>query len=180
MEENTQKFRNQASCLNMKGASYNDIRNPSLTSLSPALSSQFTVIGDSERLQQIIWNLLSNAIKFTSQGGHVEVRLSVVKHKESLRDLNSQFPLSYVQIQVSDTGIGICPDFLPYVFDRFRQADSSTTRSFGGLGLGLAIVSHLVELHGGIVSVESPVKDKVLLLQSSYPFWVRKMRKTGR
>ncbi|KAF3890746.1 PAS domain S-box protein [Tolypothrix bouteillei VB521301] len=159
-EENTQKFRNQASCLNMKGASYNDIRNPSLTSLSPALSSQFTVIGDSERLQQIIWNLLSNAIKFTSQGGHVEVRLSVVKHKESLRDLNSQFPLSYVQIQVSDTGIGICPDFLPYVFDRFRQADSSTTRSFGGLGLGLAIVSHLVELHGGIVSVESPGKGQ--------------------
>ncbi|GAA6618875.1 PAS domain S-box protein [Scytonema sp. NUACC26] len=114
------------------------------------------IVGDSERLQQIIWNLLSNAIKFTPQGGRVEIRLKLTRDEESLHHSNSQFPLSYAQIQVSDTGIGITPDFLPYVFDRFRQADSSTTRSYGGLGLGLAIVSHLVELHGGSVRVDSP------------------------
>ncbi|KYC36467.1 ATPase [Scytonema hofmannii PCC 7110] len=118
-------------------------------------TGDWDVVGDSERLQQIVWNLLSNAIKFTPQGGCVEVRLSVTRHKKSSLHANSQFPLSYAQIQVSDTGIGINPDFLPYVFDRFRQADSSTTRSYGGLGLGLAIVSHLVELHGGSVRVES-------------------------
>lgn len=99
------------------------------------------VIGDPDRLQQIVWNLLSNAIKFTPEEGKVEVRL------ESVGD--------EVQIQIIDSGIGIAPDFLPYVFDRFRQADSSTTRSYGGLGLGLAIVRHLVELHGGKVGAEN-------------------------
>ena len=99
------------------------------------------VIGDSDRLQQIVWNLLSNAIKFTPQEGKVEVRL------ESVGD--------EAQIQIIDSGIGIAPDFLPYVFDRFRQADSSTTRSYGGLGLGLAIVRHLVEQHGGKVYAEN-------------------------
>ncbi|MEG4284118.1 response regulator [Microcoleus sp. A006_D1] len=99
------------------------------------------VIGDSDRLQQIVWNLLSNAIKFTPQEGKVEVRL------ESVGD--------EAQIQIIDNGIGIAPDFLPYVFDRFRQADSSTTRSYGGLGLGLAIVRHLVEQHGGKVCAEN-------------------------
>lgn len=99
------------------------------------------VIGDFDRLQQIVWNLLSNAIKFTPQEGKVEVRL------ESVGD--------EAQIQIIDSGIGIAPDFLPYVFDRFRQADSSTTRSYGGLGLGLAIVRHLVELHGGKVDAEN-------------------------
>lgn len=99
------------------------------------------VIGDFDRLQQIVWNLLSNAIKFTPQDGKVEVRL------ESVGD--------EAQIQIIDSGIGIAPDFLPYVFDRFRQADSSTTRSYGGLGLGLAIVRHLVELHGGKVGAEN-------------------------
>jgi CheY-like chemotaxis protein/two-component sensor histidine kinase len=100
-----------------------------------------TVLGDPDRLQQVIWNLLSNAVKFTPRGGYVEVRLERLD--------------SYIQIQVSDTGRGIEPDFLPYVFDRFRQADSSATRSFGGLGLGMAIVRHLVELHGGTVKAES-------------------------
>ena len=99
------------------------------------------VIGDPDRLQQIVWNLLSNAIKFTPEEGKVEVRL------ESVGD--------EVQIQIIDSGIGIAPNFLPYVFDRFRQADSSTTRSYGGLGLGLAIVRHLVELHGGKVGAEN-------------------------
>jgi PAS domain S-box-containing protein len=99
------------------------------------------VIGDSDRLQQIVWNLLSNAIKFTPEEGKVEVRL------ESVGD--------EAQIQIIDSGIGIEPDFLPYVFDRFRQADSSTTRSYGGLGLGLAIVRHLVEQHGGKVYAEN-------------------------
>lgn len=100
------------------------------------------VSGDSIRLQQIVWNLLSNAVKFTPTGGQVTVQLEQV---------NDQ-----AQITVRDTGKGIAPDFLPYVFDYFRQADSATTRKFGGLGLGLAIVRHLVELHGGTVQVESP------------------------
>lgn len=99
------------------------------------------VLGDIDRLQQIVWNLLSNAIKFTPEEGKVEVRLELVGDQ--------------AQIQVIDSGIGIAPDFLPYVFDRFRQADSSTTRSYGGLGLGLAIVRHLVEQHGGKVGAEN-------------------------
>ncbi|MEJ6480828.1 PAS domain S-box protein [Nostoc punctiforme UO1] len=99
------------------------------------------VLGDSDRLQQVMWNLLSNAVKFTPTEGRVEVRLEQV-------GLDAQ-------IQVIDTGKGIIPEFLPYVFDYFRQADAKTTRVFGGLGLGLAIVRHLVELHGGTVQAES-------------------------
>ncbi|MBG1262084.1 PAS domain S-box protein [Nostoc commune] len=118
-------------------------------------NSQFLVSGDFERLQQIIWNLLSNAIKFTPPGGRVEVQLSVVTGPEK-----QQITDKYAQIQVIDTGIGISPDFLPYVFDRFRQADSSSTRSYGGLGLGLAIVRNLVELHGGTVYANSPGKEQ--------------------
>ncbi|AVH71201.1 hybrid sensor histidine kinase/response regulator [Nostoc sp. 'Lobaria pulmonaria (5183) cyanobiont'] len=108
------------------------------------------VLGDSGRLQQVIWNLLSNAIKFTSQGGRVEVRL------ESIKDEVDTHPAEYTQITISDTGRGISGDFLPYVFDYFRQADGTTTRKFGGLGLGLAIVRNLVELHGGTVQAASP------------------------
>jgi signal transduction histidine kinase len=100
------------------------------------------VFGDSTRLQQVVWNLLSNAVKFTPNGGQVEITLEQIA--------------SEAQIQVSDTGKGISPDFLPHVFEYFRQADSTTTRRFGGLGLGLAIVRHLVELHGGTVAVDSP------------------------
>jgi signal transduction histidine kinase/ActR/RegA family two-component response regulator len=99
------------------------------------------VSGDASRLQQVVWNLLSNAIKFTPSGGHVEVRLEHVG--------------SSVQISVTDTGPGITPDFLPFIFDRFRQADGTSTRRHGGLGLGLAIVRHLVELHGGTVNADS-------------------------
>ena len=101
------------------------------------------VSADPHRLQQAVWNLLLNAIKFTSGGGRVEVRVARLE------------PESQVQIRVSDTGRGISPDFLPHVFDRFRQADSTLTRAHGGLGLGLAIVHHLVELHGGTVQAES-------------------------
>lgn len=108
------------------------------------------VLGDSGRLQQVVWNLLSNAIKFTSQGGRVEVRLERIEN-----ELDTH-PSEYTQITVSDTGMGISADFLPYVFDYFRQADGTTTRRFGGLGLGLAIVRHLVELHGGTVQAASP------------------------
>jgi CheY-like chemotaxis protein len=93
-------------------------------------------------LQQVVWNLLSNAVKFTSPGDRVMVRLEQVD--------------TQAQITVRDTGKGIHPDFLPHVFDYFRQEDGKTTRKFGGLGLGLAIVRHLVELHGGTVSVDSP------------------------
>jgi PAS domain S-box-containing protein len=101
-----------------------------------------SISGDPDRLQQIIWNLLTNAIKFTPQGGRVQVYL--------------QGDRSHVEISVSDTGEGISADFLAYVFDRFRQADNSITRPYAGLGLGLAIVRHLVELHGGTVRAESP------------------------
>ncbi|HSS22702.1 MAG TPA: ATP-binding protein [Pyrinomonadaceae bacterium] len=97
--------------------------------------------GDPDRLQQVVWNLVSNAIKFTPKNGKVYVRLRRVN--------------SHVELQVSDNGIGISHEFLPHVFERFRQADSSTTRLHGGLGLGLAIVRHLVELHGGSVAAES-------------------------
>jgi PAS domain S-box-containing protein len=100
------------------------------------------VVGDPQRLQQVVWNLLSNAVKFTPRGGQVEVCLERVS--------------SSIEIVVADTGPGISPEFLPYVFDRFRQLDSSSTRKQGGLGLGLAIVRHLTELHGGEVLVKSP------------------------
>ncbi len=100
------------------------------------------VSGDPERLQQVMWNLLSNAVKFTPKGGRVQVRLARVN--------------SSVEITVSDTGQGISPEFLPYVFERFRQADHTTTRRHAGLGLGMAITKHLVELHGGAIWAESP------------------------
>ncbi|MBD2109936.1 response regulator [Nodosilinea sp. FACHB-13] len=112
------------------------------------------VLGDSGRLQQVIWNLISNAVKFTPQGGNVQVRLEQIEAVEE-HVTPPHRPVTYAQITVSDTGKGITASFLPYVFDYFRQADSTTTRSFGGLGLGLAIVSHLVELHGGTVQAAS-------------------------
>ncbi|MEG4229213.1 CheR family methyltransferase [Microcoleus sp. N9_B2] len=99
------------------------------------------VLGDPSRLQQVVWNLLSNAIKFTPAGGKIDIALDCID--------------GMAQIQISDTGQGIHPDFLPYVFDRFRQADSSYSRRDGGLGLGLSIVRHLVELHGGTVGATS-------------------------
>ncbi|MBD0347086.1 MAG: response regulator, partial [Coleofasciculus sp. Co-bin14] len=118
------------------------------------------VLGDSNRLQQVFWNLLSNAIKFTTTGGRVDLRLSEVNGLEGWKvegsENNLQSAMSYAQIEVCDTGCGIKPEFLPFVFDYFRQENSTTTRAFGGLGLGLAIVQQLVELHGGFVKADSP------------------------
>lgn len=115
------------------------IESQGLVSLQP--------IGDRDRLQQVFWNLLSNAIKFTPAGGKIQVELS------SITDENAN---DYAQICVTDNGIGIAAEFLPHVFERFQQADGTTTRKYGGLGLGLAIVQHLVDLHGGTVTAKSP------------------------
>jgi signal transduction histidine kinase/CheY-like chemotaxis protein len=104
------------------------------------------ITGDPARLQQVVWNLLMNAVKFTDRGGRVQVHLQRVN--------------SHVEIVVSDTGHGIAPELLPFIFDRFRQADSSSTRAHGGLGLGLALVKHLVELHGGSVVAHSAGEGK--------------------
>lgn len=132
------------------------------TTLNPNVGQ---VLGDSNRLQQVLWNLISNAVKFTPPGGSVQVRLEQVEsqrvgERESgnaeVASTPNLTPPTYAQITISDTGKGISSDFLPYVFDYFRQADSTTTRRFGGLGLGLAIVRHLVELHGGTVQADSP------------------------
>jgi signal transduction histidine kinase/ActR/RegA family two-component response regulator len=123
------------------------------------------ISGDPNRLQQVMWNLLSNAIKFTPKDGKVQVVLSRVN--------------SHIEITVADTGIGIRPEFLPLVFDRFRQADASTTRTQSGLGLGLSIVKHLVELHGGSVSVSSPGEGRGTTLTLQFPLPVVR-RDTGR
>ena len=115
--------------------------------IEPEFQSGLKVIaGDVDRLQQVVWNLLSNASKFTPAGGVVGVRVSQDE--------------TYAEIVVSDTGPGIAPEFLPHVFERFRQADGSTTRTHGGLGLGLAIVRHLVELHGGLIAAENASEGK--------------------
>ena len=121
--------------------------------LDPAAGA---ISGDADRLQQIVWNLLTNAVKFTPQGGRIGVKLQRVD--------------SQVQIVVSDTGVGINKEFLPHVFDRFRQADASTTRIHGGLGLGLSIVHQLVDLHGGSVSVHSEGEGKGATFTINLPF----------
>jgi PAS domain S-box-containing protein len=113
------------------------------------------VLGDPVRLQQVVWNLLSNAVKFTPTGGRVNVRLESI-------DANAQ-------ITISDTGKGINPDFLPHVFDYFCQGDNSTTRKFGGLGLGLAIARHLVEMHGGTIWVQSAGEEQGAIFTVSLP-----------
>jgi signal transduction histidine kinase/ActR/RegA family two-component response regulator len=140
--------------LNVKNVNLRSVIEAAIESLLPTVQAKdirlqtvfdvlpSSITGDPGRLQQVVWNLLSNAIKFTPKGGRVRV---------SLEKVNSQ-----VELMVSDTGQGIKSEFLPYVFDRFRQADSSTTRKFGGLGLGLSIVKQLVELHGGSVQATSP------------------------
>ena len=127
--------------------------NAALDAVKPALEAKYIrvqthyqeelriIAGDADRLQQVVWNLLSNASKFTPTGGIVSVRV--------IQDETN------AEIEVRDTGPGISPDFLPHVFERFRQADGSTTRTHGGLGLGLAIVRHLVELHGGVIGAEN-------------------------
>ncbi len=116
------------------------------------------VKGDPNRLQQVVWNLVSNAVKFTPKGGRIQVFLERVN--------------SHLEITVSDTGEGIEPHFLPHVFDRFVQADASTTRIHGGLGLGLSIVKQLIDLHGGSVRAKSPGKGKGSTFIVSLPFIV--------
>ncbi|PSB20420.1 PAS domain S-box protein [Phormidesmis priestleyi ULC007] len=118
------------------------------TEINQSDHSNYITFGDSSRLQQIIWNLLSNAVKFTPNHGRVEIELTT--------DATNTADRRNAKITVRDTGKGIAPHFLPYVFDSFRQADGSTTRTFGGLGLGLAIVRHLIELHGGTINAASP------------------------
>lgn len=117
--------------------------------------SSATVLGDADRLQQVLWNLLSNSIKFTPSGGRVEISLEAID--------------SQAQIRVRDTGKGIRTEFLPYIFDRFHQGDSGTTKANQGLGLGLAIVRHLVELHGGTVGAESPGEGKGTTMTVRFP-----------
>lgn len=116
------------------------------------------VSGDPNRLQQVVWNLVSNAIKFTPRGGNVTVRLEQTD--------------SQAEISVADSGKGISAEFLPFVFDRFRQADSTSTRSHGGLGLGLAIVRHLVEMHGGTVHADSPGEGRGATFTVSLPLLI--------
>jgi PAS domain S-box-containing protein len=116
------------------------------------------VSGDPDRLQQVVWNLLSNAVKFTPRGGRVQVRLARVN--------------SHIEIVVSDTGIGIKPEFLPHVFERFHQAEGGTTRKTGGLGLGLAIVRHMIELHGGTVDATSPGRDQGATFRVTLPVMI--------
>ncbi len=144
--------------LNIRPVDLNSLLENSIDALRPAAEAKSLTIeksfnlepivlnADSERMQQVIWNLLSNAIKFTPQSGSIQVRASMVQNS--------------ICIEIQDSGRGISPKFLPFVFDRFRQADSSTTRAFGGLGIGLAIVRHLVELHGGTVNAESAGEGK--------------------
>ncbi len=114
------------------------------------------ISGDPARIQQVVWNLISNAIKFTPKGGRVRVTLERVN--------------SHVEVSVSDTGEGIKPEFLPHVFERFRQAESSTTRRHGGLGLGLSIVKQLVELHGGTIQAKSPGEGQGSTFRVALPF----------
>jgi PAS domain S-box-containing protein len=123
------------------------------TQLDPSVGP---VTGDPDRLQQVFWNLLSNAVKFTPAGGRIQIRL--------------QRANSHAEFTVSDTGKGIDRKLLPYVFERFRQGDSSTTREYGGLGLGLAIVRHLVELHGGVVHAHSEGEGKGAEFVVELPF----------
>jgi signal transduction histidine kinase len=139
--------------LNVRQVSLREFIEPALESIRPAAQakeialelniddSDLRISGDPDRLQQALWNLVSNAIKFTPKGGRVLI--------EGAREGDE------VEVSVSDTGQGIDADFLPHVFDRFRQADSSITREHGGLGLGLALVRHLVEMHGGTARAES-------------------------
>lgn len=123
------------------------------TMLDPAAGP---ISGDADRLQQIVWNLLTNAVKFTPKGGKIQVKVQRVN--------------SHVEIVVSDSGVGISKEFLPYVFDRFRQADASITRTQGGLGLGLSIVHQLVDLHGGTVAVQSEGEGKGATFTVTLPF----------
>jgi signal transduction histidine kinase/ActR/RegA family two-component response regulator len=134
--------------------------------LQPLVSPDAGLVsGDPHRLQQVLWNLLSNAVKFTPEGGQVQVRLERIN--------------SHVEITVTDTGQGIAPEFLPYVFDRFRQEDSSSTKRHGGLGLGLAISRQIVELHGGTIRVHSDGDGKGTTFTVELPIAILHPPNTG-
>ncbi|MBW4601339.1 MAG: MASE1 domain-containing protein [Calothrix sp. FI2-JRJ7] len=153
------KFTLNAAVVNLESVIQAAIETVQLAANAKSINLQFvqttqsSVMGDINRLQQVICNLLTNAIKFTPNGGDVNIILSEITNGDS----NTS---NYAQITVTDTGKGINPEFLPHVFERFRQADSSITRTFGGLGLGLAIVRQIVELHGGIVAAASEGENK--------------------
>jgi PAS domain S-box-containing protein len=143
--------------LEMKTIDLSAVADRGVDAIAPAASAKkihvqvsapapVSVVGDPNRLQQVVWNLVSNAVKFTPPGGHVRVAIGAVN--------------DHAELEVTDTGVGISSAFLPYVFDRFRQADGSFTRPHGGLGLGLAIARHLVELHGGSVEAKSEGEGK--------------------
>ena len=123
--------------------------------LQRVLDSGVMISGDADRLQQVVWNLLSNAIKFTPRDGHVQIKCARVG--------------SHVEVTVADNGAGIDAETLPFIFERFRQSDSSTTRTHGGLGIGLAIVRHLVELHGGLVQATSEGLNKGAVFNLMFP-----------
>lgn len=127
------------------------------------------VSGDFNRLQQVMWNLLTNAVKFTPDGGQITIALSTIVHNNE----------PFAQVSVRDTGKGIAADFLPHVFDQFRQADSSTTRQFGGLGLGLAIVRHIVEMHNGTITAESDGLDQGATFTVMLPLMVTSHDRTA-
>ncbi|MBC8122599.1 MAG: response regulator, partial [Gemmatimonadaceae bacterium] len=133
-----------------------------VTELDPSVGP---VSGDSTRLQQVLWNLLSNAVKFTPKNGEVHVRLERVN--------------SHIELTVEDTGMGIPAEFLPHVFERFHQGDGTTTRKYGGLGLGLAIVRHLVELHGSTVSVASRGENRGSTFTIKMPLPVLQVRESS-
>jgi CheY-like chemotaxis protein/two-component sensor histidine kinase len=153
--------------LNIQTASLRDVIEAALETARPMAEAKEirleTVVdpmagpvrGDPDRLRQVFWNLLSNAIKFTPPGGSVQVALEPAG--------------SRIEVSVTDTGEGVAPEFLPHVFDQFRQADASTTRKHGGLGLGLSIVKHLVEVHGGAVRAQSGGKGQGATFTVSLP-----------
>ncbi|MEA5571769.1 response regulator [Calothrix sp. UHCC 0171] len=158
--------------LNIRNVDFRAVISSALEVVNPAASAKNIninvtfdqnvdfIFADGDRLQQIVWNLLSNAIKFTPHGGVVEVHLSKVEIGNRERRGLFSHVIKYAQLTIRDSGDGINEEFLPYVFERFMQADGSSTRCYGGLGLGLAIVRHLVELHGGKVWAESPGKKQ--------------------
>ena len=154
--------------LDMRTVDLISIVNAAIDSIRPAADAKGILLqtmldptagpisGDADRLQQVVWNLLTNAVKFTPKGGRIQVKVQRID--------------SHVEIVVSDSGVGISKEFLPYVFDRFRQADASTTRIHGGLGLGFSIVRQLVDLHGGSVSADSEGEDKGAIFTITLPF----------
>ena len=164
--------------LEMRRVNVADILHAAVETVSPALTAkgirfdaQFdpetpAIAGDPDRLQQVAWNLLSNAIKFTPEGGTVRLRLRRAG--------------AHVEIEVSDSGDGIPADFMPHVFERFRQADTGSRRRYGGLGLGLAIVRSIVELHGGKVTAESAGEGQGSTFRVVLPVAAAPTRQTDR